>query len=96
LIAPPETPDPLANRYVLQMDHLNLPPEKLLSLPDILKHMRVDLKTKHDGLLALPDILKHMHVDLKHKRVELLALPDSFKKWQIFYLHCWIVLKSAR
>jgi hypothetical protein len=103
LISPPETFDPLANRYILQMDHLNLQPEKLLSLPDIIKHMRVDLKTKHDGLLALPDILKHMHVDLKHKRVELLSLLDSFKIRQIVlifrrisYLHCQIVLKSAR
>ena len=96
MISAPETLDSLAKRFVLQVDHLKLPLEKLLSVPDIIKHMRVDLKTKHDGLLALPDILKHMHIDLKHKRVELLALPDSFKKWQIFYLHCWIVLKSAR
>ena len=65
------------------------PPETLDSLAEGFV-LQVDLpKLPPEKLPALPDILKHKHVELP-------VLPDSFKKWQIFYLHRRIVLKTAR
>jgi len=61
VISPPETFDSLAKGFVLQVDHLKLPPEQSLSVQENLKHSR-------DKLLALPDSFKICQIVLKNGR----------------------------
>jgi hypothetical protein len=57
----PETLDSLADGLVPQVDPPKLPPEKLLALPVVLKHKRVELP-------VLPDSFKICQIVLRSTR----------------------------